>query len=328
MNEREVLELMRRVIECGDFVGRLGMLNEIERRLSALPAPDEKLGTLPPSKTLNECREVFRRVAKRGPCLSSPDLHGIAAVRDFLTLDEEAFRRNWGPRDEDDDEKCEGGECRHGFDAGGGERLTECEKHGGKTSAQPLTGGEGVLSWVPSAEELIQCARAANEVPRDPSEPISKNLLAQAEATRRLIASRAPRPAPQPSVEQGYGSIFAACADRLAWARWSGPDGSARPCSDMEAIRAVHALLDDHDCWKALAEKRRKEIEAMKPKPQPSVEEMAERLLNAQLKHYGLSPRAWAQVGEEERAYWLALARAALAPTNTPAASGGRDGVE
>lgn len=96
----------------------------------------------------------------------------------------------------------------------------------------------------------------------------------------------------------------------------------------MEAIRAVHALLDDHDCWKALAEKRRKEIEAMKPKPQPSVEEMAERLLNAQLKHYGLSPRAWAQVDEEERAYWLALARAALAPTNTPAASGGRDGVE
>lgn len=104
--------------------------------------------------------------------------------------------------------------------------------------AQPLTGGEGVLSWVPSAEELIQCARAANEVPRDPSEPISKNLLAQAEATRRLIASRAPRPV--------------------------------------------------------------------------SVEEMAERLLNAQLKHYGLSPRAWAQVGEEERAYWLALARAAI----------------
>ena len=120
--------------------------------------------------------------------------------------------------------------------------------------AQPLTGGEGVLSWVPSAEELIQCARAANEVPRDPSEPISKNLLAQAEATRRLIASRAPRPV--------------------------------------------------------------------------SVEEMAERLLNAQIKHYGLSPRAWAQVGEEERAYWLALARAALAPTNTPAASGGRDGGE
>ena len=144
----------------------------------------------------------------------------------------------------------------------------------------------------------------------------------------RALGHPAPLPAPQPSVEQGYGSIFAACADRLAWARWSGPDGSARPCSDMEAIRAVHALLDDHDCWKALAEKRRKEIEAMKPKPQPSVEEMAERLLNAQLKHYGLSPRAWAQVGEEERAYWLALARAALAPTNTPAASGGRDGVE
>ena len=44
----------------------------------------------------------------------------------------------------------------------------------------------------------------------------------------------------------------------------------------------------------------------------PSVEEMAERLLNAQIKHYGLSPRAWAQVGEEERAYWLALARAAI----------------
>lgn len=38
MNEREVLELMRRVIECGDVVGRLGMLNEIDRRLAALPS--------------------------------------------------------------------------------------------------------------------------------------------------------------------------------------------------------------------------------------------------------------------------------------------------
>ena len=56
--------------------------------------------THPASKTLNECREVFRRVTKRGPCLSSPDLHGIAAVRDFLTLSPEKFRENWGPRDE------------------------------------------------------------------------------------------------------------------------------------------------------------------------------------------------------------------------------------
>jgi hypothetical protein len=77
----------------------------------------------------------------------------------------------------------------------------------------------------------------------------------------------------------------------------------------------------------AQAEATRRLIASRAPRP-VSVEEMAERLLNAQLKHYGLSPRAWAQVGEEERAYWLALARAALAPTNTPAASGGRDGGE
>lgn len=213
MNEREVLELMRRVIECGDFVGRLGMLNEIERRLSALPAPDEKLGTLPPSKTLNECREVFRRVAKRGPCLSSPDLHGIAAVRDFLTLDEEAFRRNWGPRDEDDDEKCEGGECRHGFDAGGGERLTECEKHGGKTSAQPLTGGEGVPAWVPSVEEIQQFIDDGREGD-----------------LRALIASRAPA---QPSVEEMAERL------RVAWNAWAG--------------YAPGVVISPSDCWLALA---------------------------------------------------------------------------
>ena len=71
---------------------------------------------------------------------------------------------------------------------------------------------------------------------------------------------RAPAPSPASggsAIGQGYGSIFAACADRLAWARVTGPDGSAKPCTDMEAIRAVHALLDDHDMIRAEVEKWR-----------------------------------------------------------------------
>ena len=157
--------------------------------LSALPAPDEKLGTLPPFKTLNECREVFRRVAKRGPCLSSPDLHGIAAVRDFLTLDEEAFRRNWGPRDEDDDEKCEGGECRHGFDAGGGERLTECEKHGGKPAPAPQPEREALGEPSERIAKFLDALEKRLDVDDDDAWMLSRSDI---DYLRACLAHRAP----------------------------------------------------------------------------------------------------------------------------------------
>lgn len=68
-------------------------------RILGAPAP-APLGTLPAFHTLEECREVFRRVTKRGPCLSSEDLHGIAAIRDFLTLTPEQFRENWGQQED------------------------------------------------------------------------------------------------------------------------------------------------------------------------------------------------------------------------------------
>ena len=146
-----------------------------------------------------------------------------------------------------------------------------------------------VPSWVPSADEIQQFIDDGREGD-----------------LRSLIASRAPRPWGAFSGEQHDAAAEALCKD------------FGHSLTDSNRFRfgqAVNVVL------RALGHP------APLPAPQPSVEEMAERLLNAQLKHYGLSPRAWAQVGEEERAYWLALARAALAPTNTPAASGGRDGV-
>lgn len=74
----------------------------------------------------------------------------------------------------------------------------------------------------------------------------------------------------------------------------------------MPSVEEIQQFIDDG------REGDLRALIASRAPAQPSVEEMAERLLNAQLKHYGLSPRAWAQVDEEERAYWLALARAAI----------------
>jgi len=237
--------------------------------------------THPASKTLNECREVFRRVTKRGPCLSSPDLHGIAAVRDFLTLSPEKFRENWGPRDEGDDEKCEGGEDPHGASA---KNTGEGEVEHAASVSRSVSAKDASRATTPNnAEEGASAMRHGSGARPDATSlstacPLCHGMLSEDECKKQNT------PSPQGSTASAERSVRVDVVHANDGTPLMAAAHVAQPLTGGEGVPA----------WV------------------PSVEEMAERLLNAQIKHYGLSPRAWAQVGEEERAYWLALARAAI----------------
>lgn len=88
-----------------------------------------------------------------------------------------------------------------------------------EVAPSPAPSASEIPAWVPSAEEIIRAARAVSETGRALDDPMSENLLAQAESTRRLIASRAPRPSTvsvEEMAERLYGVFHHAPLD-LPW---------------------------------------------------------------------------------------------------------------